>query len=162
MAGHVVQIAEVDDASDYATARALFLEYAASLGVDLCFQGFAQELEQLPEMYGLPTGRLILGRTGDAVIGCVGIRRLAHETCEMKRLFVREGARGTGAGRQLAVAAMRIARRLGYRRMALDTLETMVAARRIYAALGFVDTDPYYRNPLPGVRSMAADLDGAV
>jgi len=80
----------------------------------------------------------------------------------MKRLFVREGARGTGAGRQLAVAAMRIARRLGYRRMALDTLETMVAARRIYAALGFVDTDPYDRNPLPGVRYMAADLDGAV
>ena len=81
------------------------------------------------------------------------------ETCEMKRLFVAERARGRGIGHQLAVEAVRAAARLGYSRMILDTLEGMAAARQIYSSLGFKKIDPYYANPLPGAQFMALDLD---
>lgn len=147
-----IELVSAQTPSDYATARALFLEYAAQLGVDLCFQGFAEELERLPEMYGPPAGCLILARDGEDVVGCVGVRRFSADTCEMKRLFVREVARGSGLGRQLAETSVAAARRLGYRRMVLDTLERMAAARHVYAELGFREIDAYYENPLAGVR----------
>jgi putative acetyltransferase len=136
-------------ASDYADARVLFEEYAGQLGVDLCFQNFSAELEQLPAMYGAPAGRLILARTGSQLAGCVGVRRLKRLTltCEMKRLYVRSEARGLGLGRKLAVASVEAGRELGYTRMVLDTLGRMTAARGIYASLGFRETAPYYPNP---------------
>jgi ribosomal protein S18 acetylase RimI-like enzyme len=145
-------------ADDYAIARRLFEGYAAWLREDRCFQGFAAELERLPDMYGAPNGVLLLGwRDGEAV-GCVGVRRLADDTCEMKRLFVREDARGLGLGWRLAREAVEAGRRLGYARMVLDTLDRMETARRMYAALGFVETSTYYENPLPGVRYMGLEL----
>jgi GNAT superfamily N-acetyltransferase len=129
----VVRTADIDlvvarEPNEYAAARALFEEYAAQLGVDLCFQNFAGELERLPEMYGSPSGRLILARAGDGSwLGCVGVRGLPHAgdraddgtSCEMKRLFVRPAARGSGLGRALATASIEAARRLGYRRKLL-------------------------------------------
>ena len=146
-------------ATDYQAARTLFLEYAAWLGVDLGFQGFGYELEHLPQVYGPPDGCLIVGRDGGTAVGCVGVRRISAETCEMKRLFVRESARGRGVGRLLVLEAVRAARRLGYARMLLDTLDGMVAARQIYASLGFKDAEAYYLNPLPRVSFMALDLN---
>ena len=143
---------------DYETARALFVEYAESLGTDLGFQGFAQELERLPQIYGPPTGALILARSSQGVVGCVGVRSFSAQTCEMKRLFVRDSARGIGLGRELAMAAVDAARRLGYQRMVLDTLEHMSAAQAMYTSIGFYEIPPYYFNPLPGVRYMALDL----
>jgi GNAT superfamily N-acetyltransferase len=154
-------VADLIDAAskeDYETARCLFGEYAAWLGVDICFQGFAEELEHLPEVYGSPTGSLIIARSPEGVVGCVGVRALSGGTCEMKRLFVRDAARGFGLGRKLAAAAVEAARRLGYQRMVLDTLESMSAARSVYIRLGFQETAPYYVNPLPGVRYMALNL----
>ncbi len=158
-AAPVLLIVASNDAH-FADARTLFEEYAAQLGVDLCFQGFSAELAVLPEMYGPPAGRLLLATDGTQVLGCIGIRRLKSDpdTCEMKRLYVREAARGTGLGRRLAEASLVAARELGYRRMVLDTLATMTAARGLYEQLGFIDRTPYYDNPTPGVSYLERSL----
>mgnify|MGYP000451122599 CR=1 FL=1 len=138
---------------------ALFAEYVAGLGVDLAFQGVDEEFATLPGKYAPPRGQILIARDGDGrAFGCVAVRPLASGTCEMKRLYVRPEARGRDLGRQLADAIIAFARDAGYRRMVLDTLETMAPAQRLYAALGFVQTAPYYDNPLPGVRYLGRDL----
>lgn len=143
---------------EFARARALFIEYADQLGFDLCFQGFDAELESLATMYGPPSGWLSLAQHGDEYVGCVGVRRFSAAECEMKRLYVRGSVRGHGIGLRLAQAAIDAARAIGYRRMLLDTLGTMVAARNMYAALGFVQIPAYYNNPMADVAYMALDL----
>ncbi|MBI2518620.1 MAG: GNAT family N-acetyltransferase, partial [Opitutae bacterium] len=107
---------------------------------------------------GPPAGCLILGREGAEVVACVGVRRFSADTCEMKRLFVRESARGSGLGRRLAQESVVAGRRLGYRRMVLDTLDSMAAARHVYASLGFREIEAYYENPLEGVRYYGLEL----
>jgi putative acetyltransferase len=135
------------EAADFADARRLFEEYAAQLRIDLCFQGFAAELESLPELYSPPDGCLLLARRQGAAVACGGLRRFGMDSCEMKRLYVRPEARGGSLGRRLAEALVSRARDLGYARMLLDTLEEMTAARALYASLGFRETEPYYHNP---------------
>jgi ribosomal protein S18 acetylase RimI-like enzyme len=154
--GSVVVRAQTN--AEYGAARALFEEYAALLGVDLGFQGFAAELKQLPAMYGPPSGCLWLARMDEAVVGCVGVRRLSADNCEMKRLYVRDAVRGVGVGRSLVLAAINSANAMGYQRMLLDTLVDMVGARHLYAALGFRDCEPYCHNPVAGTTFMALDL----
>ena len=137
---------------DIETARALFRDYQRFLGVDLDFQGFAEELVTLPGRYAPPRGRLLLARDGAHAAGCVALRPLEEEgVCEMKRLFVRPAYRGRGLGRLLAARMVSEATALGYALMRLDTLDTLDRAMRIYAALGFERCAPYYENPLPGV-----------
>jgi GNAT superfamily N-acetyltransferase len=155
---------------DVALARALFVEYAQWLAVDLCFQGFAAELASLPGAYARPLGRLlIVGPPGEA-FGCIALRPLeaadcggtagqeAHGAGEVKRLFVQSGHRQDGWGRRLAEAIIAEARAIGYRELKLDTLEWMADARRLYAKLGFHECPAYYANPLPGVVYMARAL----
>ena len=146
--------------ADHAAAAALFREYAGTLGIDLGFQDFEAELKVLPRMYGPPEGCLLLAWPvgAHAPVGCVAVRRLEGGDCEMKRLYLRDAARGAGLGRALALAVVDAARALGYRRMRLDTLGRMAAARALYASIGFVETGAYYDNPLPDVRYMALDL----
>jgi putative acetyltransferase len=153
-----LRISQAQSESDHAIARGLFQEYAGQLGVDLCFQGFGAELQILASMYGAPAGCLLLAWHEDAPVGCVAVRRLSGLDCEMKRLYVRERARGLGYGRKLAVEIIERARQLGYDRMLLDTLESMAEARRLYTSLGFRDCERYYDNPLPAVRYMQLNL----
>lgn len=131
--------------------RELFVEYQRSLGVDLCFQGFEEELAALPGKYSPPRGALILAWQGDALAGCVGLRPLDDSACEMKRLYVRPTWRGLGLGARLAEASVAAARDAGYSRMYLDSLPSLQTAIGMYYRMGFTETAPYYHNPLPGV-----------
>jgi len=155
-----VELVTATHAVEYLEARRLFAEYAAQLRVDLCFQNFSAELEQLPQMYGPPSGRLILARAGGQYVGCIGVRALPGDrrACEMKRLYVSESARGLGIGRRLAIGSIEAARELGYQRMVLDTLADMTAARALYDELGFREIVPYYANPNGGVKYLEISL----
>jgi putative acetyltransferase len=135
--------------------RALFREYADSLGVDLSFQGFEQELAALPGEYAPPAGRLLLGVVDGVAAACGALRPFGERDCELKRLYVRERARRTGLGRLLAEAAIEAARDVGYERMLLDTLPAMGPARELYRSLGFEEVAPYRYNPVPGTSFMA-------
>lgn len=130
--------------------RKLFIEYAEWLGVDLSFQSFDEELATLPGLYADPGGALFLCVRGKETAGCVAVRPLVGDTCEMKRLWVRPRFRGQTLGVRLASAAIDAAHRLGYKAMRLDTLDWMHDALRLYRALGFHEIEPYYDNPLPG------------
>ena len=144
-----------------AACRELFTEYERGLGVSLCFQGFERELASLPGDYAPPSGRLFLARAAGESAGCIALRRIAPEVAEMKRLYVRPAFRAAGLGRALALRVIEEARAIGYRTMKLDTLPSMRSAQRLYAELGFRDTDRYNDNPVGGVRFMALALSAA-
>lgn len=139
-------------------ARQLFLEYSQSLDIDLCFQGFETEYKTLPGKYAPPDGALLLVLVDGKAAGCIALRKLSEDICEMKRLFVRDAYRGLGLGRKLAGAVIEEAKRLGYRCMRLDTLSTMKRAVELYASFGFYDIEPYIYNPIPGARYMELKL----
>lgn len=153
-----IDIRAADLPADLAVVRALFLEYAESLGFSLCFQGFDEELATLPGKYAPPAGRLLLGWRGSEALGCVALRPLAGDACEMKRLYVRPQARRLQAGRRLAVRVVEEARAAGYRRILLDTLPRMTEAVRLYTALGFRPVEPYVFNPIEGALFLGLDL----
>lgn len=140
-----------------AAARQLFKEYEASLGIELTFQGFQQEVADLPGAYAPPAGRLFLA-TGAEPAGCVALRSLGAGICEMKRLYVRPTARGARLGRRLAATVIREARAIGYARMRLDTLPSMKEAFALYQTLGFHEIAPYYATPIVGTRFMELGL----
>jgi ribosomal protein S18 acetylase RimI-like enzyme len=157
-----LRVALADTAAELEAVRLLFREYANSLQHDLCFQGFEDELANLPGDYAAPRGVLLLARVGQDLAGCCGLRPLDGSdyanACEMKRLYVRAGFRGSGIGRALAEACLDQARQAGYGCLLLDTLDDMESARALYEDLGFTEVPPYYHNPIPGAHYLRVAL----
>jgi ribosomal protein S18 acetylase RimI-like enzyme len=143
---------------DVALVRTLMLEYAQSLGVNLGYQGFEEELRDLPGPYAPPQGVLFLAWHDTEAIGCVGVRPAGERIAELKRLYVRTSGRGLGAGRALTVAALAFARDAGYASLRLDTLPQMEQAQALYRSLGFREIDAYRYSPVPGTRFMEITL----
>jgi ribosomal protein S18 acetylase RimI-like enzyme len=156
----MLQIVKVESAQDLGHIRTLFNEYADSLGFDLDFQDFHRELDGLPGDYAPPEGCLLLASEGSQLIGCVALRRIDNETCEMKRLYVRSDFRGKGIGRALSQKVVDEARAIGYQRMRLDTIPTMKQANALYKSFGFKEIKPYRYNPIEGALFMELDLRG--
>ncbi len=147
-----MKLKQAESEAEIVQARELFEEYSAWLGVDFCFRNFESEIAELPGAYAPPDGRLLLATDEGQLIGCVALRRIGPETCEMKRLYLRPNARGRGLGRELAAAIIEEARGTGYARMRLDTLpRRMEQAGKAYRSLGFREIEAYYDNPVEGV-----------
>lgn len=150
-------------AADFAQAKALFRDYADALDVDLCFQGFDEELATLPGKYAPPAGELLLARGHDgAALGCVALRPLDEPgICEMKRLYVRDAARGQGLGQALIAAIIAAAEARGYSEMRLDSLPSMTAAVALYRRFGFAEIPAYCFNPVASTLYLARRLGPA-
>jgi len=146
-----MQIISAESAAQLSEIRTIFREYEQFLNVDLCFQGFEEELASLPGKYAPPSGALFLAVKDNSVAGCVAVRAFEGKICEMKRLYTRPSYRGKGLGRQLAEKIILEAKELGYELMRLDTLESLTAAMALYRSLGFTETGAYYDNPLENV-----------
>ena len=159
-----MELIQAQSLEEVARARELFEEYAAGLGISLCFQNFDKELANLPGDYVPPSGRLFLALENNEAPGCVALRKIADEktgdsVCEMKRLYVRPAFRGIGLGRTLADKVIQSAREIGYARMRLDTLPgKMDRAIAMYQSLGFTRIEPYYQNPVEGAAFMELKL----
>ncbi len=158
-----VELAEPQSATELQAAADIFKEYGDSLGIDLSFQGFEQELITLPGLYAAPKGTLLLAWVDGDLAGCCALRPLdeadAPNAAEMKRLYVRPAYRRFGLGRLLAEAVLDAARRMGYSSVLLDTLDDMEAARALYEELGFFEIPPYYHNPVAGSHYLRVDLE---
>lgn len=159
---HIELVSPAVDESMLAV-RLLFEEYAQSLGVDLCFQNFADELSNLPGEYAEPRGGLLLALVDGQPAGCCAYRPLDAadyaNACEMKRLYVRPAFRGLGLGRRLAESILEMASNADYDCILLDTLDDMESARALYEDLGFEEIPPYYYNPIAGAHYLKADLN---
>src|SRR5215472_15311839 len=152
-------ITPAESPADIEKVRELFLEYARSLGFSLCFQGFDQELAELPGDYAPPSGRLLLAEYEGQLAGCVALHKVDREICEMKRLYLRPQFRGKGLGRTLTERVIRDARDIGYESLRLDTVEpVMKDAVGMYRRMGFREIDPYRPNPMAGTLYMELDL----
>jgi ribosomal protein S18 acetylase RimI-like enzyme len=154
-----LEILQAESASQIASIRELFLEYAQSLGFSLCFQSFDKELADLPGDYAPPEGRLLLASLKGVPAGCVALHKMGAEICEMKRLYVRPQFRGKGLGKILAERVISEARQIGYKQLRLDTVEPMMrAAVAMYRNLGFREITPYRANPIEGALYMELQL----
>lgn len=161
MATPSIVLRRAEDAALVATARTLFVEYAAAIGVDLEYQGFSAERAGLPAPYAPPDGALLLAFVDDAVAGCAALRRHDARSGEMKRLYVRDAYRGLGLGGRLVGVIVDSARAAGYAELRLDTLARMTSAQALYRRLGFVETAPYGDVHMAGTRFYALDLTPA-
>ena len=154
-----MNIIEAKTDAEIDAADRIFREYESWLGLDLCFQGFEEELAGLPGKYSSPDGRLFLAYSEEDLAGCAALRKIDPGVCEMKRLFVRDQFRRFGIGRLLIDRLLTAARDIGYRAMRLDTYPAkMWKAVELYRQYGFVEIPAYYHNPYEGVLFMELQL----
>ncbi len=144
-----IKCIEAKTKQDFTHAGKIFREYTDSLGIDLSFQNFEQELEQIKSIYTPPWGSLLLLKYKGLFTGCVGLKRFDEFICEMKRLYIKPEFRGKGWGKILCLKIIEKAKQLDYHRMRLDTLPSLTAAHTLYKNIGFYPINPYYHNPIP-------------
>ncbi|MFW6196352.1 MAG: GNAT family N-acetyltransferase [Thermoplasmatota archaeon] len=152
-----IEIVESYDEQDISEIRDIFIEYRKDLGLDLSFQEFQDELEELPGEYSPPEGSILMAKD-DETVGCVALRKINEDTCEMKRLYVKPDYRGKGLGKKLALTIIDMAREKGYDKMKLDTLTTLKKANELYHSIGFEECEPYRYNPLDDALYMELEL----
>jgi putative acetyltransferase len=151
----MIEIFQAETAEQIEDVRAIFREYEAWLGLDLCFQGFEDELQNLPGRYAQPDGRLFLASVDEKLAGCIALRKLEDDICEMKRLYLRDEFRGVGLGNTMIERLIEEVRVIGYKKMRLDTYPPkMGKAVKLYESHGFTVISPYYENPHEGVLFM--------
>jgi len=154
-----LQISHIRNNEDIATVRELFREYENKMGLDLCFQGFEAELASLPGNYAEPDGRLLIATFDDSIAGCIALKKVDDETCEMKRLYVREEFRGKHIGKALIDRLIADARTIGYKRLRLDTFPPIMSkAVELYSSYGFREIAPYTTDPHPDLLFMELTL----
>ncbi len=146
------------DSNDFEEAKEIILEYAGWLGIDLCFQNFDHEINNLQEMYAEPTGALILASVKNKTIGVAGIRKFENNDCELKRMYVKEEYRGLGIGRKILEYAIELAKKMNYDKMKLDTHDSMKVAIKLYHDYGFREIPQYRYNPNKEVKFFELDL----
>ncbi|MGY0374599.1 GNAT family N-acetyltransferase [Clostridium sp. JNZ J1-5] len=156
---HIVEFRYVTGQDMIEKIKQLFLEYVHSLKVDLSFQNFEEELNTLPGKYGQPRGVLILALVDGKEAGCIALRNISEDICEMKRLYVRDCYRGLGIGKKLITIVIQEALKINYQYIRLDTLPMMKNAQALYKSLGFYDIDPYVYNPIDGAKFMELKLE---
>lgn len=154
----ILKFVEANDLENLENVKILFTEYSNSLNIDLCFQDFNNELKTLPGKYKKPSGSLILGFVDENLAGCVALKKLEDDVCELKRLYVRDKFRGLKIGKILLEEIVKEAKKIGYTYMRLDTLPSMKSAQGLYEKIGFYDINPYTYNPIEGARYMELKL----
>lgn len=154
----ILKFVEANDLENLENVNILFTEYSNSLNIDLCFQDFNNELKTLPGKYKKPSGSLILAFVDENLAGCVALKKLEDDVCELKRLYVRDKFRGLKIGKILLEEIVKEAKNIGYTYMRLDTLPSMKSAQGLYEKIGFYDINPYTYNPIEGARYMELKL----
>ncbi|CAB1246044.1 GNAT family N-acetyltransferase [Clostridium sp. MT-14] len=155
---HEIKFKMAEDKLDLEEVKKLFLDYAGSLNIDLDFQGFQTEVNTLPGKYSSPDGIIILASVDGKSAGCVALRKILGDICEMKRFYVRDNYRGMGIGRKLIDIAIEKAKDMNYKYIRLDTLVTMKSAQHLYLSSGFYDIPAYTYNPFKDARFMELKL----
>ena len=113
---------------EFNSARSLFLKYANEIGIDLSFQNFQDEIDNLSAQYSLPDGLILLLSYEKNIIGCVGLRKFKARIGEIKRLYIENDFRGKGLSRILMNDILNRAKQMKYKCLRLDTLDTMKEA----------------------------------
>lgn len=148
----ITKFKEASTIEDYQLAAELFKEYALQLDVDLAFQDFNKELQNIEQIYSRPSGVLILAYLNDELVGCAGIRKFENTVCELKRMYLRKQVRGKGMGKAFLQKSIALGCELNYTHMRLDTLPTMNQAIGLYEQEGFYEIPAYRFNPIEGTK----------
>lgn len=154
----MLKLIEAQSPEEIDIAKVLFQEYASSLDFCLCFQHFNEELKEIQTIYSPPHGCLFLAFFDNQPAGCVALRKLEDDICEMKRMYVKPKFRSKGIGRALTEKIIEKAKSAGYKKMRLDTVSTMKEAISLYRSLGFKEIQPYTHNPIKGALFLEINL----
>jgi GNAT superfamily N-acetyltransferase len=150
----VISIIEAADADHFAQVAGLLRDYRFWMRrryvrhadmIDAYFdeREWESELADLRGHYGPPHGAIVLAHIDGIPAGCVMMRGIGEDVCEMKRLFVRPAFQGIGLARAMVGKLACRAAAGGYVKMRLETGALQTEALTLYRSLGFKGIAPY-------------------